>query len=102
MLLESSRIKLQRLSQYKDTMIHIEPLSHSGKSLLSGMNPKDTTEPDAAVADYLANGGVITTVPAKKYRSHSARTKSHMKGGPGSRYLSGGTRNQAGRSRRVS
>ena len=83
-------------------MIHIEPLSHSGKSLLAGMNPKDTTVLDAAVADYLANGGVITTVPAKKYRSHSARTKSHMKGGPGSRYLSGGTRNQAGRSRRVS
>ena len=62
-----------------------EPLSHSGKSLLSGMSPKDTTVLDAAVADYLADGGAVTMVPAKKYRSHSPRTKSHMKGGPGSR-----------------
>ena len=64
--------------------------SHSGKSMLSGINPKDRTELDAAVAAYLADGGSITLVPAKKFRSHTPRTKSHNMGGRYSRYNVGG------------
>ncbi len=64
--------------------------SHSGKSLLSGMNTKDRTVLDSAVAEYLADGGSITVVPAKKFRSHTSRTKSHNRGGRYSRYNVGG------------
>ena len=64
--------------------------SHSGKSMLSGINPKNRTELDAAVAEYLADGGTITKVKAKKSRKHSPYTKSHMFGGRFSSYNVGG------------
>ena len=68
--------------------------------MLSGMNVKVRTDLDKAVAAYLANGGEIKKIKSKKYRKHSLRSKSHQRGGMGSRYMSGGTRNQSGRSRR--
>ncbi len=55
----------------------MESLSHSGKELLSGMNTKDTTVLDAAVAAYLADGGVITKVKPKKIKRHNLQSKSH-------------------------
>ena len=68
----------------------MKPLSHSGKEMLSGMNTKDTTELDAAVTAYLADGSVISLVLTKKYRKHTSRTKSHNMGGKYSRYNVGG------------
>ena len=68
----------------------MKPLSHSGKELLSGMNTKDRTVLDSAVAEYLADGGSITVVPTKKYRKHTSRTKSHNMGGKYSSYNVGG------------
>jgi hypothetical protein len=68
----------------------MKPLSHSGKSLLSGMSPRPTESLDTAVAEYLASGGTITMVPAKKVRKHSNYTKSHQFGGRFSQYNVGG------------
>jgi hypothetical protein len=69
----------------------MKPLSHSGKSLLSGMSPKplDPAKVDA-IAKYLSDGGTITMVPTKKYRKHTSRTKSHNMGGKYSSYNVGG------------
>jgi hypothetical protein len=64
--------------------------SHSGKSMLSGINPKNRTELDAAVSAYLADGGTVTMVKSKKSRAHSPYTKSHRFGGRFSSYNVGG------------
>ena len=77
-----------------------QPLSHSGKSMLSGMNVKPSAVTQAEVDEFLANGGEIKRIASKKYRKHSLRSKSHQRGGLGSRYMSGGTRNQSGKSRK--
>ena len=79
-----------------------DPLSHSGKMMLSGMTAKPASVTEAEVQAFLDNGGEIKQIKSKKTRKHTTRTKSHMMGGPGSRYLSGGSRNTAGRSRKVS
>ena len=79
-----------------------DPLSHSGKMMLSGMTAKPASVTEAEVQAFLDSGGEIKQIKSRKTRKHTTRTKSHMMGGLGSRYLSGGTRNQAGRSRKAS
>ena len=68
--------------------------------MLSGMNPKIQDRNQKAIDEWLAEGNKITVIPTKLPKAHSTRTKSHMKGGVGSRYMSGGTRNMAGKSRK--
>ena len=68
--------------------------------MLSGMNPKIQDRYQVEINEWLAKGNKITVIPTKLPKAHSTRTKSHMKGGLGSRYMSGGTRNMAGRSRK--
>ena len=70
--------------------------------MLSGITPKAPAITKAQLDAFLKAGGEITKIKAKKVRKHSLRSKSHQMGGMGSRYLSGGTRNHAGRSRKVS
>ena len=65
------------------------------------MNPKVQNRNQKAIDKWLADGNEITVIPSKFPKSHSTRTKSHLFGGMGSRYLTGGTRNTAGRSRQV-
>jgi hypothetical protein len=77
-----------------------DDLSHSGKMMLSGMNVKPASVTEAEVQAFLDNGGEIKQIKSRKVRKHSPRSKSHQMGGVGSRYMSGGTRNQSGRSRR--
>ena len=79
-----------------------DPLSHSGKMMLSGMTAKPASVTEAELQAFLDSGGEIKKIKSRKTRKHTTRTKSHMMGGPGSRYLSGGSRNTAGRSRKVS
>ena len=64
------------------------------------MNPKTQDRHQKAIDEWLSKGNKITVIPSKLPKAHSTRTKSHMKGGLGSRYLSGGTRNMSGRSRK--
>ena len=68
--------------------------------MLSGMNPKVQDRYQKEIDAWLAKGNKITQVPATSGPRHTTRTKSHMKGGLGSRYMSGGTRNISGRSRK--
>ena len=68
--------------------------------MLSGITPKAPAITKAQLDAFLKAGGEITKIKAKKVRKHSLRSKSHQMGGMGSRYLSGGTRNLAGRSRK--
>ena len=79
-----------------------DTLSHTGNSMLSGMTAKAPAVTEAEVQAFLDSGGEIKQIKSRKIRKHSTRTKSHMIGGAGSRYLSGGTRNTAGRSRKAS
>ena len=66
------------------------------------MESSNKTDYAALAEAWVKAGGKITKIKAKKVPMHSPRTKSHQIGGLGSRYLSGGTRNHAGRSRKVS
>ena len=77
-----------------------DPISHSGKMMLSGMTAKPASVTEAEVQAFLDSGGEIKQIKSRKTRKHTSRTKSHMKGGVGSRYMSGGTRNMAGKSRK--
>ena len=70
--------------------------------MLSGMTPKAPAITKAQLDAFLKVGGEITKIKSKKVRKHSLRSKSHQMGGVGSRYMSGGTRNQSGRSRKSS
>ena len=76
-----------------------DPLSHTGNEMLSGMSTKPSAVTDKDMKKFLKAGGKVQIIKPRA-RRHSLRTKSHQKGGLGSRYLSGGTRNQSGRSRR--
>ena len=78
-----------------------DPLSHTGNEMLSGMSTKPSSVTEAEVQAFLDKGGEIKIIKPRKVRKHSLRSKSHQKGGLGSRYLSGGSRNQSGRSRRA-
>ena len=78
-----------------------DPLSHTGNEMLSGMSTKPSAVTDKDMKKFLKAGGKVQIIKPRKGRSHSLRTKSHQKGGVGSRYLSGGSRNQSGRSRRA-
>ena len=69
--------------------------------MLSGMNVKIQNRNQKAIDKWLADGNEITVIPSKFPADILRRTKSHIVGGMGSRYLSGGTRNMAGRSRKV-
>ena len=66
------------------------------------MESSNKTDYAALAEAWVKAGGEITKIAAKKMPRHSLRTKSHQIGGLGSRYLSGGTRNYAGRSRKAS
>jgi hypothetical protein len=79
-----------------------DSLSHSGKEMLSGMSVKPSAVTDKEMKKFLKAGGEIKVIKPRKVRSHSLRSKSHQMGGVGSRYMSGGTRNQSGRSRKAS
>ena len=68
--------------------------------MLSGITPKAPAITKAQLDAFLKAGGEITKIKPKKVRKHSLRAKAHQMGGMGSRYLSGGTRNLAGRSRK--
>ena len=68
--------------------------------MLSGITPKAPAITKAQLDAFLKAGGEITKIKSKKMRKHSLRSKSHQMGGMGSRYMSGGTRNLAGRSRK--
>ena len=78
-----------------------DSLSHSGREMLSGMSTKPSAVTPKEIEKFLKDGGVIQQIKPRTIRKHSLRSKSHQKGGVGSRYLSGGTRNQSGRSRRA-
>ena len=67
--------------------------------MLSGITPTAPAITKAQLDAFLKAGGEITKIKSKKVRKHSLRSKSHQMGGIGSRYMSGGTRNLAGRSR---
>ena len=84
-------------SHLKGSFFHL----NKGNYMLSGMNPKIQNRNQKAIDKWLADGNEITVIPSKFPKSHTTRTKSHMVGGMGSRYLSGGTRNTSGRSRQV-
>ena len=77
-----------------------DPLTHTGNMMLSGMTAKPASVTEAEVQAFLDGGGEIKQIKSRKTRKHTTRTKSHMVAGMGSRYLSGGSRNTAGRSRK--
>ena len=81
--------------------VFTKTLSHSGREMLSGMSTKPSAVTDKEMKRFLKAGGEIKVIKPRKYR-HSLRTKTHQMGGIGSRYMSGGTRNQSGRSRKAS
>ena len=58
-----------------------DPLSHSGKMMLSGMTAKPASVTEAEVQAFLDSGGEIKQIKSRKTRKHTTRTKSHMKGG---------------------
>ena len=69
--------------------------------MLSGMNPKPSAVTEAQLEAFYAAGHTVTVLKPRKVKRHWLRTKSHLvSGGVGSRYMSGGTRNKAGRSRK--
>ena len=55
---------------------HIKPLSHSGKSMLSGMTPKPSAVTDKEMKVFLANGGEIKVIKSRKVRRHNLKSKS--------------------------
>ena len=67
-----------------------DPLSHSGKMMLSGMTAKPASVTEAEVQAFLDSGGEIKQIKSKKTRKHTSRTKSHMKGGRWGAYNVGG------------
>ena len=87
------------ISLYKVILMNRnQPLSHSGKSMLSGMNTKPSAVTQAEVDAFIANGGEIKQIAPKKYRKHSLRSKSHQMGGKHSRYNMGGRNSKQSRS----
>ena len=75
-----------------------DPLTHSGKMMLSGMNVKPASVTEAEVQAFLDNGGVIKQIPPRKTRTPRNCTKSHMMGGKHSRYNMGGRNSKQSRS----
>ena len=73
-------------------------LSHSGKSMLSGMNVKPSAVTEKEIEAFLAAGGSITVCKPKRVRKHSLRSKSHQMGGKHSRYNKGGRNSKTSRS----
>ena len=57
-----------------------DPLSHSGKSMLSGMTAKSPAVSEAEIQAFLDSGGEIKQIKSRKVRKHSNRSKSHMVG----------------------
>ncbi len=55
----------------------MEPLSHSGKSMLSGMSTKPSAVTPKELKSFLKNGGEIKVIKARKVKRHNTRTKSH-------------------------
>ncbi len=54
----------------------MEPLSHSGKSLLSGMSVKPSAVSDKEMKVFLKNGGEIKVLKSRKVRRHNLKSKS--------------------------
>jgi hypothetical protein len=52
-------------------------LSHSGKSMLSGMNVKPSAVTQAEIDAFVAAGNEIKMIKARKVKRHNARSKSH-------------------------
>ena len=77
-----------------------DPLSHSGKMMLSGMNVKPASVTEAEVQAFLDSGGEIKQIKSRKTRKPRNCTKSHMMGGKHSRYNVGG-KNRLAVARRV-
>ena len=53
------------------------PLSHSGKSMLSGMNVKPASVTEEEVQAFLDAGNEIKVLKSRKVKRHNARSKSH-------------------------
>ena len=67
-----------------------DPLSHSGKMMLSGMTAKPASVTEAEVQAFLDSGGEIKQIKSRKTRKPRNCTKSHMMGGKHSSYNVGG------------
>ena len=52
-------------------------LSHSGKSMLSGMNVKPSTVTQAEIDAFVSAGGEIKVVKSRKVKRHNTRSKSY-------------------------
>ena len=76
-------------------------LSHSGKSMLSGMNVKPSAVSAEQIAAFEEAGGTVQTLKPRNLKRHWNRTKSHRFGGKHSRFNMGG-RNPSGSSRSAS
>ena len=54
-----------------------DPLTHSGKMMLSGMNVKPASVTEAEVQAFLDAGNEIKVIKAKSVKRHNAKSKSH-------------------------
>ena len=57
-----------------------DTITHSGKSMLSGINVKPSAVTQAEIDAFLAKGGEIKQIKPKAVRKHSLRSKSHNVG----------------------
>ena len=58
---------------------HIKPLSHSGKSMLSGMTPKPSAVTDKEMKVFLGNGGAIKVIKPRRFVRHFTKSKSYKR-----------------------
>ena len=73
----TSRSVVQYITNYLYSLeSNIKPLSHSGKSMLSGMTAKPSAVTDKEMKVYLANGGEIKVIKSRKVRRHNLKSKS--------------------------
>ena len=73
-------------------------LSHSGKSMLSGMNVKPSAVTADEIAAFKKAGGTVQILKPRKVKRHYNRTKSHRFGGKHSRFNMGGRNSKQSRS----
>jgi len=52
-------------------------LSHSGKSMLSGMNVKPSAVTEAEIDAFVAAGGQVKVIKSRKAKRHNTRSKSY-------------------------
>lgn len=74
-------------------------LSHSGKSMLSGMSVKPSAVSAEQIAAFEEAGGTVQILKPRKVKRHWNRTKSHRFGGRFSEYNVGGANRIAAKRR---